>query len=154
MALEMTADALERLHTELRRLETEELPAAIDEIEAATSDSINTLESSAHLTALDERQRVEAKIGRLRADIADAVVIDTPTDGRVRSGSTVTLDEDGDEMTVCIGTIHEQAGNPDTIYTSPTSPLGAALIDAEVGDTVHWNTPTGATLTATITHVA
>lgn len=154
MTLEITADALERLQAELTRLETEELPAAIERIEAARSDSINTLESTTHLGALEERQRVEARIGQLRRNIADAVVIEATADGEIRSGSTVTLDEDGDELVVRIGTIHEHASDPDITYTSPTSPLGEALLGAKVGDLISWNTPTGFTLNAKILGVS
>lgn len=154
MPLEITADALERLQAELTRLETEELPEAIARIEAARSDSINTLESSAHLGAVEERQRIEGSIARLRRNITDAVIIADTSDGQVRSGSTVTLDEDGDELVVRIGTIHEHSNDPDVTYTSPTSPLGEALLGAKVGDIISWDTPTGFTLNARITAVA
>jgi len=64
----------------------------------------------------------------------------------VAAGSIVTIRYEGDDDTerYLLGSIEERHDDLDVI--SPGSPLGAALVGHVAGDTVSYETPTGAQL--------
>lgn len=86
--------------------------------------------------AKNEQGLLEARIRKLRDRLAHAVTVEHLSDEHVGVGSIVELaDEAGETMEVEISAVGG---------VSPDSPLGSALIGAEVGDVVDVAAPRGA----------
>ena len=75
------------------------------------------------------------------------MVIDETADasqaGRVVLGSTVRVEQNGDELTFTI--VGTTEANPAAGRISTASPVGAALLGAKAGDDVEVRTPRGMT---------
>jgi transcription elongation factor GreA len=98
--------------------------------------------------AKNEQALLERKITILRARLEDAVIVEGGDDGVVSVGSHVVVQDDGgDRLEVEISSL----GGSGT--TSPSSPLGTALLGRRVGETVEVHAPRGAWL-ATIVAIA
>jgi transcription elongation factor GreA len=70
------------------------------------------------------------------------VVREVEDTGRVEVGSVVTVvDTDGDELEYFVASQENKV--PGLLLASPTSPLGAALLGASVGDEVSYQAPAG-----------
>ena len=66
----------------------------------------------------------------------------------VSIGDVVTLDLGEGPETYLVGSVEQAAAGVDTV--TPLSPLGKAIVGAEVGETVTYQPRRGVTLTATI----
>ncbi len=105
-------------------------------------------ENAEYHTAKEDQGHDERKIRDLQAKLATAVVVDD-TDvpaGMVFIGATVRLRDvnTGDEDLYRL--VGETSGsmNADYIEVTPNSPMGMALMKAEVGSTVRADLPRGA----------
>ena len=100
-------------------------------------------ENGDYHAAKEEQGKAEARIGHLAALIENAVIIEAGDGNIVQSGSIVTLTYEGDddEERYLVGMIEEQTDGLEVV--SPTSPLGAALIGAKLGETVGYAAPSG-----------
>jgi transcription elongation factor GreA len=101
---------------------------------------------------------MEARIRQLQAMLdpnnVEIVEDEGPSD-TVRPGSTVGLRYEGDDdvETYYLGSIEERQTGVEIISTS--SPLGVALLDGrKKGDTVEYETPTGAKIRVEIVDVS
>ena len=139
-----TREGLERLQDELRRLKSEERPAAIKAIAAAREHG--DLSENAEYHAARERQGfIEGRLAELEDIVSRAEVIDTArlSGDVVRFGARILVaDSDTDEeSTFQIVGSHEAdvaAGR-----LSITSPLARALIGKTPGEVVDVSTPRG-----------
>ena len=131
------ADRLRALRSEREAVLAETLLEASGDV----ADRATNVEALIRLQLLDER------IAGLELDLADTR--HRPhVPGTVSLGDVVTLDlGDGDE-TYLIGSVEQAYAGVDTI--TPLSPLGRAILGAEVGTTVSYEPRTGVTMTATI----
>jgi transcription elongation factor GreA len=88
---------------------------------------------------------MEGRIRQLESILNNAEIVSDAPKGKVGAGSVVTIryDGDGDDMdeTYLLGSIEERHDLYDVI--SPGSPLGAALMGHEAGDTVEYQAPNG-----------
>jgi transcription elongation factor GreA len=137
----LSADGLVKLEKQLERLK-QNLPDLIAE----------TTRTAAYGDRSDNAEYKDAK-GRLRGaqwrilTIQDQLkrVVLIPTGpsatGAVQMGSQVTVESNGEEKTFHI--LGSPEANPDKGCISFQSPLGAALIDHKVGDTVSVITKSG-----------
>ncbi len=76
------------------------------------------------------------------AEVVDPVAQEKVANGRILFGATVTYEnEEGEEKTISIVGIDEY--DPGRGHVSWTSPIGRALLGAEEGDTVRFQTPGG-----------
>jgi transcription elongation factor GreA len=108
------------------------------------ADRATNVEATIRLGLLDER------IAGLEIEIAECGHRQH-TDGVVSVGDVVTVDlGDGDE-TYLIGSVEDAAAGVDTI--TPGSPLGRAIVGAEVGTTVTYQPRYDVTMSATIRSV-
>jgi len=100
-------------------------------------------ENGDYHAAKDEQGKMEARVGHLAALIESAVIRESTDSDAVINGSVVTLVYEGDdeEERFLVGLIEEKSLGTEVI--SPTSPLGKALLGAEVGDTVAYSAPSG-----------
>ncbi len=131
----LTSEQMSALQAELTELEGPRRAAAIEAI--ATARAFGDLsENFEYHAAKNEQGLLEARIVKLRARIASAVVVDHDTDDHVGPGSIVEIaDDQGDVMEVTISSV---GGG-----VSSDSPLGAALMGKAVGDVVSVAAPRG-----------
>jgi transcription elongation factor GreA len=143
----LTAKQADALRDELAELEgprREEVVAAIK-----TAREFGDLsENFEYHAAKNEQGLLEARIRTLRGRLEGAeIVADAGTD-QVGVGSVVEISGDGGQaLKVEVSAV----GGAGTV--SPTSPLGAALLDKKVGETVEVQAPKGA-WTATIEKIS
>jgi transcription elongation factor GreA len=140
--IEMTAAGREALQRELERLENEVRPELTAALQRAAADK-DFRENAPYHAAKQQLAEVQSRINALRAQLMAATVVDTVQTERVALGTRVVLrDLDADEelryTLVGPGEIDARRGR-----ISIQSPVGRALADHVVGDTVEVQTPAG-----------
>jgi transcription elongation factor GreA len=141
--LELTREGLEQLQGELHRLETEVVPAVREDLAAAYQDH-DFRENAPYDEAKRRMGEVQGQIDRLKGQIKAARVVERAmTDERVGLGSKVVLrdlqyDEELDYILVGPGEVDTRNRR-----ISIQSPVGSALKDRGVGDTVEVDIPSG-----------
>ncbi|MEJ2121982.1 MAG: transcription elongation factor GreA [Alphaproteobacteria bacterium] len=140
----MTANGHARLQEELKTLKSVERPAVIKALEEARSHG--DLSENAEYEAARERQSfIEGRVADIEDKIRRAEVIDVSklSGKEVKFGATVRLeDEDTGEKSTyqIVGVDEADIGNG---LLSVNAPLGRALINKTVGDSVEVTTPRG-----------
>jgi transcription elongation factor GreA len=138
----LTQDAFNRLKNELDYLSGEGRVEIAKKIEAARSEG-DLKENGGYHAAKDEQGKQEARIRQLRQLLENAQVGESAMDdGKVSSGSVVTVDLAGEEMTFLLGS-REVAGDTDLDVYSDKSPLGTAIVGHKVGDSASYTAPNG-----------
>jgi transcription elongation factor GreA len=140
---QMTRETLEALEAELHQLENEERTKIAERIRIAREWG-DLKENAEYHDAKNSQAHLETKILRLRDRTRNAVVVESAAGAdRAGLGSTVTvLDEEaGKERTYELVAASE--GNPAIGKLSVDSPLGSALLGAEVGGSVTYDAPKG-----------
>jgi transcription elongation factor GreA len=140
----MTPRGYQALKEELRRLKTQERPAAVKAIRVAREHG--DLSENAEYDAAKENQgQIEARIRAFEDRLARAEVVDTASLSldRVRFGHTVVLEdvESGDEVVYTL--VGEDEADVSQGLLSATSPVGRALLGKEVDDEVQVRVPAG-----------
>ncbi len=131
----MTQDQHDQLATELAELEGPRRKKLVEAIATAREEG-DLSENFEYHAAKNEQGLLERKITILRARLEDAEIVTGGDPDVVSVGSTVVIkDGDGGEMEVEISGL---GGNG---TTSPSSPLGAALLGKRVGETVAVKAP-------------
>ncbi|HEY7468172.1 MAG TPA: transcription elongation factor GreA [Acidimicrobiia bacterium] len=137
----LTPAAFEQKRHELEQLKTrgrEEIEARI--AEARSHGDLR--ENADYDAAKNDQGLMEARIRKLEHLLNTAVVREVEDTGRVEVGSVVTVvDTDGDELEYFVASQENKV--PGLLLASPTSPLGAALLGASVGDEVSYQAPAG-----------
>jgi len=142
---QLSQSAYDRLKTELDDLTTRGRVDIARKIEAARELG-DLSENGDYHAAKEEQGKMEGRIMHLQAILEDAEIVEVEGGGAVAAGSIVTIRYEGDDDTerYLLGSIEERHDDLDVI--SPGSPLGAALVGHVAGDTVSYETPTGAQL--------
>jgi transcription elongation factor GreA len=138
-----TAAGLEALERELAALEGDGRNEIAARIKTAREWG-DLKENAEYHDAKNDQAHLETKIARLRARIANAVVVPDGGDrgGSVSFGSTVVVvDESGEEQTWQI--VGSSEASPREGRLSAESPLAAALIGRGPGDSVSVALPRG-----------
>jgi transcription elongation factor GreA len=140
----MTREGYNRKRAEVARLEDEEMPKIAEKIAIARSEG--DLSENAEYHAQREAQgMLQAKINKLRSDLARASIVDPtklPTD-QVVFGATVVvrdLDLDDQEEFTLVGAGDEDYDAGKYLITSP---IGQGLLGKKVGDKVEIPVPRG-----------
>jgi len=141
----LSAEAIERMQTELDQLTRVRRPEVVARIKAARELG-DLKENSDYHAAREEQSFLEGRVRLLEDRLRFAVVIDDTPDesmvGRVQLGSIVTVELDGEPTTfTLVGTTDAK---PAAGRISTASPVGAALLGAAEGDEVEVRTPRGA----------
>jgi transcription elongation factor GreA len=140
----ITREGLEKVRTELNRLESVEKPQNIRAIEEARGHG--DLSENAEYHAAKERQSfLEGKINELKAIIGKSEVLEVesgPTD-RVVFGRTVRLYNLQTDEEITYQLLGPYESDPENGKISVISPLGQALIGKEIGDEISVTTPGG-----------
>jgi len=146
MGEHLTPDQRTQLEAELAELEGPRRKEIVDAIAVARGHG-DLAENFEYHAAKNEQGLLERRISILRARLEDAVIVEGGDPDVVSVGSRVVVqDDDGDRLEVEISAL----GGDGT--TSPSSPLGAALLSKRVGETVEVNAPRG-TWQATIVEI-
>jgi transcription elongation factor GreA len=140
----ITKEGLEKLRTELNRLESVEKPQNIRAIEEARGHG--DLSENAEYHAAKERQSfLEGKINDLKAIIGKSEVLEVesgPAD-RIVFGRTVRLYNLQTDKEITYQLLGPYESDPENGKISVTSPLGQALVGKEEGDEISVRTPGG-----------
>ena len=150
----LTQDAYDRLAAELETLSTVGRVEIAKKIESAREEG-DLKENSGYHAAKDEQGKNEARIRQLRQMLDHAQIGSPPSEeGQAAHGMVVSVElvASGRTMTFLLGS-REEAVHASVDVISPSSPMGAAVDGAKVGDEVTYTTPAGKELTARITHV-
>jgi transcription elongation factor GreA len=138
MAEHLTPGQRASLAAELAELEGPRRTEIVQAIAAARGHG-DLSENFEYHAAKNEQGLLERKIAILRARLEDAVIVEGTDPGVVAVGSHVVIeDQEGGTLEVEISGL---GGNG---TTSPSSPLGSALLGRRVGETVEVHAPRGA----------
>ena len=140
----MTAEGVEELRAELRRLESEERAKVVEQIKTAREWG-DLKENAEYHAAKDAQSRLETRILRLREKLLNAEVVEAGagTDGTVRLGATVTYEDERGGQAQSVRLVASHEANPAAGALSVESPIGVALNGRGVGQVVEVNTPKG-----------
>ena len=133
--------AAQKLQEEYDRLTTVGRNEAADRIAEARSHG-DIRENADYDAAKNEQGLMEARIRKLRHILDTAEIREVTDTDTVVVGCVVTArDEDGDEMEFFVAPQENKVRG--LLLASPSSPLGAALMGASVGDKVGYEAPGG-----------
>jgi transcription elongation factor GreB len=139
----ITPGGYQRLNDELAHLWKVERPKLVETIAWAASNGDRS-ENGDYIYGKRKLREIDRRLRFLNQRIDSAVIVDNAgrEHERVYFGATVTVaDEEGDERTVTIVGVDEI--DPARGRVSWISPMGTALLKAEVGDVVTLRTPRG-----------
>jgi transcription elongation factor GreA len=140
----LSREAFDRLEAEHGDLTTRGRIEIAKKIEAARELG-DLSENGDYHAAKEEQGKMEGRIAHLAALITNAEIVEVDLSGEltVQAGCVVSLRYAGDDDVekYLIGSIEER--RDDLTVMSPGSPLGQALIGAEVDDTVTFDAPNG-----------
>lgn len=156
----LTQEAYDKLNEELDYL-TGEGRAEISARIAAAREEGDLKENGGYHAAREEQGRQEARILQLQNVLRHAEVGEAPASTDVAvPGTKITIAFDGDPDdtdTFLLGSREvlglDEAADLVNVY-SPQSPLGAAIMNKKVGDTVTYQTPNGKSVSVEIVEVA
>lgn len=133
----LLAERLEALRAEREQVLAESRLEAVGDV----ADRATNVEATIRAQVLDER------IAAIELEIEQAGQLQH-TDGVVSVGDRVTLDLGDGPESYLIGSVEQAVAGVDTV--TPASPLGRAIIGAEVGATVSYSPRPGVKLTALV----
>ena len=110
-------------------------------------------ENGDYHAAKEEQGKMQGRILHLASLLENAVIVDTAEATEVQPGVVVGIryEGDADVERYLLGSIEERQEGVEVM--SPGSALGQALIGGKVGDTVEYETPTGAKLKVEIVSI-
>ncbi|MBU3686677.1 MAG: transcription elongation factor GreA [Mycobacteriaceae bacterium] len=148
----LTQEAYDKLKVELDQLIAHR-PVIAAEINDRREEG-DLRENGGYHAAREQQGQEEARIRQLQELLNTAKVGEAPTQSGVAlPGSVVTVYYEGDKTdteTFLIATRQEVFGDGKLEVYSPNSPLGAALLNAKVGDTRTYTVPSGSTVKVTL----
>jgi transcription elongation factor GreA len=151
--VQLSRAAFDRLKSELDDLTTRGRIDIARKIEAARELG-DLSENGDYHAAKEEQGKMEGRIIHLTRMVENAEIVEGgDTGGTVAAGSVVGIRYAGDEDVerYLLGSIEEHHSEHEVM--SVGSPLGAALMGHTAGDTVSYETPTGAVLEVEIVSV-
>lgn len=138
--IDLTQEGINRLKTELHKLETVDKPLMLEKLHKARSMG-DLSENSAYTTAREEQGIIEGRILEIKHILKNAHVINNENNGHIQLGSKLKVHVNGQEQTFAI--VGEFESDPMNKKLSATSPIGKALIGRKKGDEVEIVIPTG-----------
>jgi transcription elongation factor GreA len=141
---QLTPAGHKKLEQELYRLVNEEMQEVSERL-ADVGDGILLGEEANFSDAIEEKERLEERISRLRYILARATIIEEDPDPDAASpGDRVRVrdEETGEELTFDLLSGHEVAFGRRRGVTID-SPVGRALLNKRIGDTIEVKVPDG-----------
>ncbi len=110
-------------------------------------------ENGDYHAAKEEQGKMAGRINHLANLLENGVIVDSEHSDEVQPGAIVGIRYEGDTDVerYLLGSIEERVEGIEVM--SPGSALGTALVGAKIGDTVQYETPTGAKLTVEIVSI-
>ena len=140
---QVTKEGLTILQNELKDLQDNKKPKAIDRLQKARNMG-DLSENSEYTSSKDELAIIEDRIFEIQETLKKAEVVeDRHNNHEVSLGSHITVLTNGEEKDYHI--VGEYEADPATNKLSTTSPIGKALLGKKVGDTVEIEVPAGTT---------
>lgn len=137
----LTQDAYDRLKDELTYLTGDGRTDIASKIEAARLEG-DLKENGGYHAAKDEQGKMEARIRDLEELLKHAVVGEAPeAHGVVEIGTVITAEIWGDEERFLLG--NRELAHGDLDVYSAESPLGAAILGLNVGESASYAAPNG-----------
>lgn len=141
MTYHITPEKLEELKQELEILKGQKRNDISDRLRRAKEFG-DLSENSEYVEAREEQTRVEARIYEIEDIMKHASIIKKGDGGKeVRIGSTIIVEKGKEKRTFMI--VGSEESKPDENKISNESPLGAAFLGKEAGDSVTVSTPNG-----------
>jgi transcription elongation factor GreA len=148
----LTQASFDRLTAELAELSGPRRDEVVARIAQAREEG-DLKENGGYHAAKEEQGKIEARIRQLTVLLRTAEVgHPTGASDVVAAGTVVTASVAGNEMRFLLGS-REMAGDSGLDVYSDSSPLGAAILGAKVGDTVSYTAPNGRAIEAKIVKV-
>lgn len=138
----LTSEGFLELETELNNLKNEDRPRIIEAIKEARAQG-DLSENADYDAARDEQAKIEARIQELEYMLEHAKIIEKAKGDKVEVGTTVTvkyIDEEEEEIYSIVGSME---ADPFENKISNESPIGKAIMDKKVGDTISVESPNG-----------
>ena len=135
----VTGDMLEKKRAEAEQIEKVELPQIAEEVSEARAKG--DLKENAEYSAAKEKQAIKNhQLKQLKEELSRAVIFDPTTISGtlVQFGTTVVLHDNNANTDVTYTILGPWESNPDAGIISYLSPLGDNLLDAKVGDNLHF----------------
>lgn len=129
----LTPAGVEKLKRELERIEAVDLPAALEQMRFALSLG-DFSENAEYQEAKPKLARLNARVLVIKDRLKRAIIVSGGDDDRVQMGSRVTVHVNGKERQYQL--VGPQEANPSMGRLSYLSPVGAALLNKRVGETV------------------
>jgi transcription elongation factor GreA len=142
--LDILREAREKLEEEAQRIEVELRVKLPKEISAAMSHG-DLSENAEYHAAKDRQSTLQARMGHIQKRLADLSRIDVsgiPAD-RVGLGSEVTVENLDTGDTVSYTLVIPEVADGKRNFISIAAPVGKALLNRKVGDTVTVSIPKG-----------
>ncbi|MBM2828504.1 MAG: GreA/GreB family elongation factor [Actinobacteria bacterium] len=142
--MDILREARERLEEEAQRIEVELRVKLPKEISAAMSHG-DLSENAEYHAAKDRQSTLQARMGQIQKRLADLSRIDVsgiPAD-RVGLGSEVTVENLDTGETVSYTLVIPEVADGKRNFISIAAPVGKALLNRKVGDTVTVSIPKG-----------
>ncbi len=137
----LTQEAYDRLSHELEHLSGEGRQEIAKKIEAAREEG-DLKENGGYHAAKEEQGKREARIRQLTQLLQNSQVGAAPADdGVVNQGMVVTAEVAGEPLTFLLGS--REVSDDDLDVYSEKSPLGAAIVGRQVGDSSAYTAPNG-----------
>lgn len=139
--IQLTQDGFNNLQEELKELQTVKRPSTVDRLQKARSMG-DLKENNAYQSAKEELGELDGRIMEVQYILNNAEIITTAvSDATVTLGKKITVDINGLRKTISI--VGEFESDPMNGKISATSPIGIALLNNKVGETVPVITPGG-----------
>jgi transcription elongation factor GreA len=142
--LDFLREARERLEEEARRVETELRVKLPKEINAAMAHG-DLSENAEYHAAKDRQSTLQARLGQIQKRLADLSRIDVSSISRDRAGlgSEVTVENLDTGETIRYTLVIPEVADGKKNFVSVAAPIGRALLNRFVGDTVTVTIPKG-----------
>ena len=147
-ALLLTQEVYDKLQEELKWREGEYRDEIIEKVAAARAEG-DLSENGGYQAAREAQRKNQGRIDELTVKLRSAKILSAPAAGKVGNGSVVTLDVMGNEMVYVLGS-RDLSVATDYDIISPESPIGAAIMGANAGDSVSYKAPNGREIQVTI----
>ncbi len=136
----LTAGSLEELKKELVNLKDYKIPEIAKRIDEAKQQG-DLSENAEYHQAREDMSWARGRLQELEQIINNAQIIIKKKSNVVTVGSTIAIEVNGSERQYTI--VGPQEANPAQGFISNESPLGAAFLNHEAGDSVEVSVPAG-----------